>query len=147
MPVPHPFSVSDADCDECAVLVWAYAPEEAVSLAMAAPNHGGAVCLGEREILPEACAVSCDWPTFAGLKAHGLAPPEAPCAETNDRRARVLGWREEGESTCEACDLAPNGIKEFELCDTCGCCRECAAEEDDLEYMCSACAMSVEPTP
>ena len=49
---------------------------------------------------------------------------------------RTAGFREEGESTCNGCDLAANGLDEHEVCWWCDLCPDCA---DTEEVMCAEC--------
>ena len=51
--------------------------------------------------------------------------PQYPKHITDLESLRLMGWREESESECESCGLAPMGMKQYEICDDCYCCKEC----------------------
>lgn len=67
------------------------------------------------------------------VEVDGEVSPEkdAPHVECRATILRLLGWSEEGESRCESCDLAPYGLKAFEICD-CGNCKACGCRCEEL---------------
>ncbi len=44
---------------------------------------------------------------------------------------RNMGWKMEDEYICDSCGLAPMGIEKFEVCNDCGMCADCAADDDE----------------
>lgn len=42
---------------------------------------------------------------------------------------RKLGWRVEGEQSCDGCGLHAMGLKEMKMCEECGHCSECGCTQ------------------
>ena len=78
------------------------------------------------------------------LKLHVLMEyedkvhPTSIMQEYDPETLRQAKWMEEGERSCECCDLYPFGIEKYEVCWDCNMCRECALTSDD-EDLCDAC--------
>ena len=61
---------------------------------------------------------------------EGATPPAAPGVEDDARVHRRMGWRIEGERSCDTCGLAPMDLPQYRVCDECGQCPECWHAED-----------------
>lgn len=64
---------------------------------------------------------------------RGADAPEAPGVIRDDHILRQLRWQEEpGARRCDSCDLAAfDGLPESRICEWCGQCGECRAQDDE----------------
>ena len=107
-------------------------PEDRHWVAVAAENEDQARALVAAFYDGEAPRDEWDWKTAFEIRGPietkdwpQRLQPQYPQEIRNSEALRLMGWREEGESECESCGLAAMGIKEYELCDDCYCCKMC----------------------
>ena len=57
-----------------------------------------------------------------------------PYMVRDDKTLRRMGWSMEGDRQCDSCGLAAMGIDEFDVCDSCGQCKECGFSDECEEH-------------
>lgn len=120
------FSVSDrADDDREGFNAWneaVWAWSEAEALQWAADNYAGECPSGQDSGIKIVSAVQ---------QNAVLKPEQAGIHQERRMEAlRQVGWKEEGERSCDQCGMYALGHPEFRVCDECGLCPEC---RDDCE--------------
>lgn len=63
--------------------------------------------------------------------------PTSPGTEDDPEVLRQMGWRIEGERTCDTCGLAPMDLERYRVCSECHQCLECGHEEECPESLSS----------
>lgn len=72
-----------------------------------------------------------DWcdATHAPQHDERAARHIATSVEHDSEYLRSVGWRLEGEHSCESCGYHANGVEKFAVCRECALCKECGCEE------------------
>lgn len=97
--------------------VWADSEEEAFALYCKAHDY----CeLGTADVV------------FSDRERLAAITPsrDEPHIECRPEVLRQLGWRVEGESTCDTCGLAAMDDERFRVCEECNQCLECGHDQD-----------------
>lgn len=107
-----PDNLAYAD-ERCWLAVWANTPEGAEALYRRHSDSGAG---------PD------DPIHWEQSKAFVDPAKQEPHVERRPEALRDMGWREEGERSCESCGLYPLGEDRFAVCSDCYQCRECGCE-------------------
>ena len=112
--------------------------EDRIWIAIAAEDERQALALAAAYYDGEAVRDEWNWTTAFHVSEVDTAnwpegkKPRSPQRICCPEVQRLMGWKEEGESECDSCGLAPNGLRWHKLrdcCDRCPACCDCTEEE------------------
>lgn len=118
------------NCLQSEERIWAlvWADNEHDAKVLAASVYSGETCSLEGTV--DESFVATDTTASLGIILLPSYEPDLPRVERDVAVQRLCGWREECESTCDTCGLAPNGMEEFAVCPECYQCKECGCDDD-----------------